>query len=45
MSGARKNKNIKEPPKPMAPTQITALRRFLVSTAMMAATIMNSSNI
>ena len=43
MSGALRKRNIREPPKPMAPTQITALSRLSVSTAIIAATSMNSS--
>jgi hypothetical protein len=43
ISGAARNKNIKEAPKPIAPTQITALNRYRVSTAIIAAIIINSS--
>jgi hypothetical protein len=43
MSGARKKRNIKEAPNPRAPMQITALNRFFVSIAMIAAIIIKIS--
>jgi hypothetical protein len=43
MSGALRKRNMSEPPKPIAPTQITELKRLSVSTAIIAAIMINSS--